>query len=80
MTDEELTVETTGERTAEDAVRSIAVMTVDLVRDSRRGDRGDRHQEGRFLKNGDHGREETLVMAGERRGRRSTSRRGIVSR
>ena len=66
MTDEEFTVETTGERTAEDAVRSIAVMTVDLVRDSCRGDRGDRHQEGRFLKNGDHGREETLVMAGER--------------
>ena len=31
MTDEELT----AKRTAEDAVRSIAVMTVDLVRDSR---------------------------------------------
>ena len=31
LTDEELT----AEKTAEDAVRSIAVMTVDLVRDSR---------------------------------------------
>ena len=39
LTDEELTVK----RTAEDAVWSIAVMTVDLVRDSRRGDRDDRH-------------------------------------
>ena len=34
LTDEELTAKTTAERTAEDAVRSIAVMTVDLVRDS----------------------------------------------
>ena len=75
-----LTDEFTAERTAEDVVRSIVVMTVDLVRDSRRGDRNDRHQEGRCLKHGDHGREETLAMDGERRGQRSTSRRGIVSR
>ena len=75
LTDEELT----AKRTAEDAVWSIAVMTVDLVRDSRRGDCVDRHQEGRCLEHGDHGREETLAMDGERRGRQTTSRRGIVS-
>ena len=73
LTDEELTAKTTAERTAEDVVRSIAVMTVDLVRDSRRGDRDDRHQESRCLEHGDHGREETLAMDGERRGRQSMS-------
>ena len=69
LTDEELT----AKRTAEDAVWSVAVMTVDLVRDSRRGGRNDHHQEGRCLEHGDHGREETLAMDGERRGQRSTS-------
>ena len=75
LTDEELT----AEKTAEDAVRSIAVMTVDPVRDSRRGNRDERYQEGRCLECGDHGREETLAMDGERREQRSTSRHGIVS-
>ena len=75
-----LTDEFTAERTAEDVVRSIAVMTVDPVRDSRRGNRDERYQEGRCLERGDHGREETLAMDGERREQRSTSRRGIVSR
>ena len=42
LTDKELT----AMRTTEDAVWSVAVMTVDLVRDSRQGDRDDRHQEG----------------------------------
>ena len=62
LTDEELT----AKRTADGAVWSIAVMTVDLVRDSYQGNHDNRHQESRCLEQGDHDRKETLAMAKER--------------